>query len=147
MEKGGPSPISPRHPNLTSPLACPEAVFTVRPAAAHPRLRRQGCRTPSALGSRTVTPPLRGDGPSLSPAGSRSASTGVAPLSVGNPTGFCPSRGLEASPRIGGGPPAPPYRLTASDLGEIGRSRRSSRPIGHVDWPASWYIFLSYFFL
>ncbi|KAJ1173143.1 hypothetical protein NDU88_004984 [Pleurodeles waltl] len=65
----------------------------------------------------------------------RGAPLGVAPLSTGNLAGFCLSRGSADDSRPGGGPSAPRHRLTASGLGEIRRSRQSSRPIGHVGWP------------
>ncbi|KAJ1137509.1 hypothetical protein NDU88_003907 [Pleurodeles waltl] len=65
----------------------------------------------------------------------RRAPPDVTPLSTGNLTGFCLSRGFAADSRLGGGSSTPPRRLTSSGLGEIRRTRRSSRPIGHVGWP------------
>ncbi|KAJ1164648.1 hypothetical protein NDU88_005082 [Pleurodeles waltl] len=76
-----------------------------------------------AAGPRLITGPARGVLP------------GVAPLSTGNLAGFCLSRGFADDSRLGGDPSTPPHCLTASGLGEIRRSRRSSRPIGHVGWP------------
>ncbi|KAJ1218771.1 hypothetical protein NDU88_006347 [Pleurodeles waltl] len=68
-------------PALTSPLPQLGVVLSAWPTTAHPRLRRQGCRSPPVRGSRAVSPPSQGNGPTLAPA--------------------CPARGCQAAPHQG----------------------------------------------
>ncbi|KAJ1122332.1 hypothetical protein NDU88_000824 [Pleurodeles waltl] len=70
MEKGGPSPISPRHyRGRRRSSQCGPPLLTHGSGVRVPH--------PPVLGSRTVTSPSRGDGPSPAPAGSRSSSAGT----------------------------------------------------------------------
>ncbi|KAJ1084208.1 hypothetical protein NDU88_004360 [Pleurodeles waltl] len=85
-------------PMLTSPLSRLGVVFSPRPTAAHLRLWRQGCRSPPVPGSRTVSSPPRGSGPSPAPTGSRSASAG--------PQGRVSPRGPHTEPHRAS-PPSP----------------------------------------
>ncbi|KAJ1153662.1 hypothetical protein NDU88_006421 [Pleurodeles waltl] len=133
MEKGGPSPISPRHCRVRRRSSrCGPTLLTRGSDVGGAAILPSSGLAPLLLHYR-ATAPLRLQ---LAPAGTARASR-LRPTTERVPErrprlAARPSRGLEASPRIRGGPPAPPYRLTASGLEEIGRSRRSSRPIGHV---------------
>ncbi|KAJ1120405.1 hypothetical protein NDU88_008575 [Pleurodeles waltl] len=94
----------------------------MRPAAAHPRLR--WCRTPPVHGSRAVTPPSWGNGPSPAPAGSRSSS--AVPQGIASPRdarpGEEPGRASHPSPpAIPLGSASPGDSRPALEAGEAGK--------------------------